>query len=160
MRYAANTNVPIERSQAEIQRILHRYGADQFMLGWEQGAKAKAAVSFRLTGRVIRFVLPLPDPSDRDFTHTPGRQLERTDREAYAAWEKACRQRWRALAAVILALLEATETGILTIEDAFLSQTVLPNNRTVSEVMQPRLTAAQQSGKMPALPLLPEASAK
>ena len=155
MRYAANTSVPIERSQAEIQRTLQRYGADQFMLGWEQGIEAKAAVSFRLNGRVIRFVLPLPDPGDREFTHTPGRQFKRTDRDARTAWDKACRQRWRALAAVILALLEATETGILTIEDAFLSQTVLPNNRTVSEVMQPRLAAAQDSGKMPALPLLP-----
>ena len=34
-RYATDTRVSVERSKAEIEAILARYGADQFMYGWE-----------------------------------------------------------------------------------------------------------------------------
>lgn len=68
-----------------------------------------AAVA-ELTGRV-RFVLPLPDPQDREFTHTPGRQTRRSESKRAEAWEQACRQAWRALALVVKAKLEAIEGG-------------------------------------------------
>jgi hypothetical protein len=32
-RYASNTDVPSDRSRAEIERTLVRYGADEFMYG-------------------------------------------------------------------------------------------------------------------------------
>ena len=35
-RYAANTEVGSERSRAEIERTLTRYGATSFMYGWDQ----------------------------------------------------------------------------------------------------------------------------
>jgi hypothetical protein len=37
-RYAAETTVASDRSRAEIERILERYGASSFMYGW-QGVK-------------------------------------------------------------------------------------------------------------------------
>jgi len=33
-RYAEGTSVPADRSRAEIERTLTRYGADQFAYGW------------------------------------------------------------------------------------------------------------------------------
>ena len=36
-RYASRTTVTVERSKAEVEHILRRYGADQFLHGWEPG---------------------------------------------------------------------------------------------------------------------------
>ena len=56
-RYAQNTEVTVERSQIEIELILSRYGADQFMRGWDG---EKAVLAFRARSRQVRFTLPLP----------------------------------------------------------------------------------------------------
>jgi hypothetical protein len=150
-RFAASTDVSADRSRAEIERTLSRYGADQFMYGWDG---PRAVVGFRMGGRMVRFLLPLPDREDREFTHTPARGTRRSDAQIYAAWEQATRQRWRALSLVIKAKLEAVESGITTFEEEFLAHTVMPDNRTVGEVLLPRIAEAYETGKMPAL-LLP-----
>jgi len=62
-----------------------------------------------------------------------------------------CRQKWRALALVIKAKLEAVESGISVFEDEFMAAIVMPNGRTVSEEIRPRIAAAYESGNMPAL---------
>ena len=148
MAYAENTSVPVEKSKAEIERILQRYGADQFISGWDA---RRAYVAFRMQGRQIKFVIELPDKSDREFTHTPGKGIKRMESKAYAAWEQACRQRWRALALVIKAKLEAVETGITVFEDEFMAHIVLPDGQTVGEYMRPQIAVAYEKGSMPKL---------
>lgn len=66
MAYAEKTEVPAERSRAEIERTLQRYGADSFMYGWEQD---RAVVQFRAQNRYVRFVVGMPDRNDKKFTH-------------------------------------------------------------------------------------------
>lgn len=145
-RYAAETSVSTGKSRDEIERTLRRYGAEAF--GYISEAKA-AVVMFRMAGRHIKFVLPLPDPAAREFTHTPSKAQARTADAAEAAWEQACRQRWRALALVIKAKLEAVEAGITTVEDEFLAHTVLPDGSTVGEWAKPQIALTYQSGDMP-----------
>lgn len=71
-------------------------------------------------------------------------------------YEQAVKQRWRALALVIKAKLEAVEAGITIFEDEFLAHIVLPNGQTAGEYMVPQIEAAYETGKMPAmLPQLP-----
>lgn len=147
MGYAENTSVSTERSRAEIERTLRRYGADQFMYGWEPEC---AMVGFRMAGRQVRFLLPMPDPKDRRFTHTDTGRA-RKPLAANAEWEQASRQRWRALSLVIKAKLEAVESGISIFEDEFMANIVLPNNRTVSEFMLPQIRSAYETGSMPKL---------
>lgn len=145
-RYAENTNVSVSNSKAEIERVIERYGAAQFMSGWTED---RAVIGFSMQNRQIRFVLNMPDRKDREFTHhSRGR---RTDEAAHKAWEQACRQRWRALALVIKAKLEATSAGIAEFEDEFMANIVMPNGRTVSEEVRPRIAQAYESGTMPAL---------
>lgn len=147
-RYAENTSVSSDRSRAEIEQTLARYGADQFMYGWDQ---SNAVIMFQAHGRRVKFVLPLPDKTSREFTHTPGRNLARSPQQALEAWEQACRQRWRALALVIKAKLEAVEAGITEFEDEFLAHVVLPNGSTVGDWAKPQLAIAYEAGSMPAL---------
>jgi hypothetical protein len=145
-RYADKTDVPVEKSRAEIEKLLTRYGATAF--GYMRAGR-KEAVEFVAKDRRIRFTLPMPDPKDKQFMYTPARKFMRTNDEAYKAWEMACRQRWRALLLSIKAKLEAVECGITEFEDEFLAHIVLPDGGTASEWLRPQVELAYQSGRMP-----------
>lgn len=144
--YASDTSVSSEKSRNEIERTLARYGATSFAYGWEQ---ERAMVGFVADDRQIRFVLPLPNREDREFTHTPSRGNRRSDAQIEAAYEQAVRQRWRALALVIKAKLEAVESGIVTFEEEFAMHMVLPNGTTVGDWVVPQIAESYATGKMP-----------
>lgn len=151
-RYAEHTDVPSDRSRNEIERTLTRYGATSFAYGWTTGS---ATIMFEIgdewASRRVRFALPLPDRNAREFTHTPARGTRRTSAAHADAYEQAVRQRWRALALVIKAKLEAVAAGITTIQDEFLAHIVLPDGSTVGEWTAPQVAAAYETGSMPAL---------
>jgi hypothetical protein len=147
-KYAESTSVSSGQSRAEIERTLVKYGAGGFMYGWQD---SKAIVGFTMNCKQIKFILMLPDKNDRDFTHTPSRGKRRTAEQQEAAYEQAVRQRWRALALVIKAKLEAVEAGITIFEDEFLAHIVLPDGQTVGQYMQPQIEEVYQTGRMPAL---------
>lgn len=148
-RYASTTTVSQEKSRAEIETTLRRYGATSFLYATNP---ENAMVGFIIGGRQVRFILPMPNPKDRAFTHHS--RGMRTANAAYEAWEQAGRQRWRALALVIKAKLEAVSAGITTIEDEFLAHTVLPDGSTVGQWAAPQLAIAYESGAMPSSLLL------
>ena len=145
-RYAEKTTVSVEKSKAEIERTLTRYGAQAFMHGWDQ---EQAVIQFRMNDRQIRYSLPLPAKDAEEFLYTPARRYPRDSDGVLAAWEQAVRQRWRALLLVIKAKLEAVEAGISTFEDEFLAYTVLPDGQTVGDFMLPQVALAYLKGEMP-----------
>ena len=63
------------------------------------------------------------------------------------------RERWRALALLLKANLEAVSSGILTLERAFLAHLMLPDGTRVEEWLAPQIDAAYREGAMP--PMLP-----
>ena len=148
MSYAQNTSVPVEKSKAEIEGYLMRYGADQFVSGWEQG---RAMIGFRYHERFIRFTLPLPNRNDQKFKRTPGGRKFLNDEQSFKQWEQACRQRWRALCLCIKAKLEAVTAGITTFENEFLAHIVLPSGQTAGEWLCPQIENATKTGAMPKL---------
>jgi hypothetical protein len=99
MRFAANTEVSCDRSELEIRNIVKRYGAWEFVSGWRESS---AMIQFRFHERAVQFVLPLPDKRDAEFSKTPTGK-DRNPQSISESWERACRQRWRALALVIKA---------------------------------------------------------
>jgi len=106
-----------------------------------------------MNGRQIRFIIELPDKNDNKFWFTPEKRRKRSDTQAFAEWEKACRQRWRALALVIKAKLEAAESGITEFEDEFLAHILIPDGSgdtmTAGEFLRPQIDAAYETGTMP-----------
>lgn len=154
-RFAAGTSVPVERSRGEIERVLVRYGATGFMYGWKDNA---AVVMFEAQRRRVKFVLPMPRRDDPAFTQTATGRDRRNPEAASAAWEQAQRQRWRALALVIKAKLEAVESGIASFESEFLANIILPSGDTVGEFVGPQIEESYRTGRMP--PLLPAAKGK
>lgn len=147
MKYAKQTNVSPDKSRVEIERTLTRYGATGFMYGWSERG---ALIGFMMQNRQYRCVLEL-DNKEMYLRTDKGRR--RTSLQAHGAWEQATRQRWRALALVIKAKLEAVESRISTVEMEFMPWMVLPNGETVGQWMGPQLDVIYRSGKMP--PLLP-----
>ncbi len=150
--YANKTEVSASKSRDEIERTLRRYGTSGFMYGWDDGhpgdnernhVPAKAMIQFRTDTpagfRQVKIVIPMPDP-----------------KAAEKAYEQATRQRWRALALVVKAKLEAVESGITTFDEEFLAHIVMPNGRTVYEETRPQIAQAYETGEMPRLLPMPE----
>jgi hypothetical protein len=146
--YAAKTVVSSDRSMAEIEKTLMRYGASKFMYGRDV---ARIMVGFEMHDRRLRFVLPMPD--DSEFKHTPTGRVRRNSEAVHEQHEQAIRSRYRALLLSIKAKLESVESNIEEFEDAFMAQIVLPDGSTVGERMKPQIEAAYRDGQMP--PLLP-----
>lgn len=149
MSYAVATEVSVEKSQAEIQRMLTRAGATKFMTGFDD---AQAMMMFVLRSRTFKFVLPLPDRKSDEFQKrrvTAYSSRKATPEEAYKKWEQACRSRWRCLALAIKAKLEAVAIGLTTFEQEFLAFIMTDDGRTVGERIIPQLEDATASGKAP-----------
>lgn len=147
-RYSSTTDVPVYRSQEELQTILKKWGAVGFVFGEDNGA---AFVWFRTQERQIRVSVALPDKESKEFTKTPSLGRSRSDEAAFKAWDQACRQRWRALVLYIKALLVAVEEGIVTFEKAFLSHVVLPDGSTVGDWSEKAIQEVYALGTMPKL---------
>ena len=140
-KYAKDTSVPTEKSRAEVESTLRRYGADGFRYGWaDRNGIRLEQIEFTAQDRMVRFTLPMPSKDDPEFARTPARRQIRSPQQRMAAWEQACRQRWRALALAIKAKLECVECGISEFESEFLAQIVDPETgRTVGDTVRPMI---------------------
>ncbi len=147
MKYANKTTVTSEKSRGEIETILRRYGAHEFMYGWKERA---GQIGFKFKARLIRFVVPMPDMQD-DNIRLNGRGHIQSDSARQAAYNQSERQRWRALLLVIKAKLEAVETGITTFEEEFFAHFVLPGGKTVFQEAMPMLEQVYQGKDVPLL---------
>jgi hypothetical protein len=150
-RYASETTVPAERSEAEIRALAKRYGVTGFVSGWHG---ARHVVDFELRGYHVRFKLDLPRYEDTSVYDSTGkRRLPEAQRTA--AYEQDVRRRWRFLVLQVKAAFEAVMEYGEPVERAFLPYLVLPNNATVEEWAIPQIEEAYRTKRMP--PLLPGA---
>jgi len=129
--YAQSTRVPVSQTRGEIEQLLTRHHAKQFGTAVDYDG-CRARVQFRIDDRIVRFVIGLPDRT-------------KLGDDAYA---KAERQRWRALLLVIKAKLESITNGIETFDEAFLSHVVLPDDRTVGDIVRPQVAEMYTTGRM------------
>lgn len=149
MEYAKETSVSPEKSKAEIETAVRRFGASAFVSGWDKNA---AFVQFKIHDRFVRFDLALPAGTESRFQERKVRGwMESTTPEWRAqAVEQEIRSRWRALLLSIKARLSAVEAGIETFEEAFLPYVLLPGGSTVATTVLPLVTRAYETGRMPA----------
>ena len=143
-RYAQSTFVPIDRTKAEIERTLMRFGASHFAYGFGDN---RATIVFQFNGKRLRFNLSMP--KKENFSTSPTGRKRSDVAIVERAWEQASRQSWRALALSIKAKLVAVTDGISVFEDEFLAWVVMPDGKTVGEHVLPQVEAVYQGGKMP-----------
>lgn len=157
MTYAAGTTVTVEKSKAELERLIRQHG------GYNYGsatldAEGVALVHFAIGAtderrRHVRLHLPLPKQTDFTDARRGGRK-----RTAAEAWEQSCRERWRVLVLAVRAKLELIEAGGSTIDREFLADLALPDGSTVSQRLAGPLAEAYSTGRMP--PLLAAATSE
>lgn len=142
--YAKDTTVPVEKTKAEIERLVIQHKATEYVAGWQTADPPRAAVQFRMKDRYVRFEVPMPHPADKKY---PTYNTQKRDRMI----DQDTRSRWRALLLVIKAKLESVESGIETFDEAFLAQVVMPGGATVSHTLIPQLEMAYRDNVMPRL---------
>lgn len=131
--YASATEVSVDKTKGQIEKLLLDFGATALMNAMGNG---QAMLAFEMQGRRIKFVLPLPQPDQFRTT---------------VKFEQATRTRWRALYLALRAKLEMASVGITTFEAEFLANIVMPNGRTVYEETRPVIASSYEGGHMPPL---------
>ena len=132
-RFAEDTKVAVAQSRGEIERLLGKYKCERFGTATDY-IEQKARVQFTAHARMVQFTVSLPNPSK--FRHAE--QVRQEERRV-----------WRSLLLVIKAKLEAVDTGIATFEQEFLANIVMPNGRTVADLVLPQIAESYASGRMP-----------
>lgn len=145
-KFASHTNVSASSSRMEIEKVLKRYEASGFAY---TSLPDKAIIMFEMNNRQIRFHIPFP--TAKAFCTTPTGRTRNNESSIEKHFEQAINQRWRALLLVIKAKLEAVESGITTFETEFMAHILLPNGKTVGDVMIPQIQQSYESKKMPPL---------
>jgi hypothetical protein len=134
MPYAAETEVPIARSQQQIEAMLRQRGCEGYASAWSKDGNR---IEFAWKGLRIRFTLPAVDEEKHKFDRQ-GRERSQTHKQN--AVEQADRVRWRGLFLVIKAKLEAVEAGISVFEEEFMAFIVDPaTDRTIGDALLPRI---------------------
>lgn len=152
MGYAERTDVPVAKSKADIEVLLERHGADAVATGWD-GRSGRAVVHFRMANRMMKFTINIPSRDDDEIVRTPERRRPRSKASQNRAYDQAVRSRWRALLLCIRAKIEAVESGIETIDEAFMAQIVLSDGSVVGEHVTKQIAASYETGRMPRLGL-------
>lgn len=136
--YARKTTVSAEKSRAEIEGLLRRFGAAKFAY---MTSETDQMIAFEYNGVGVRFGLKIPAQ----------------DTMTISGWEAERRRLWRSLALAIKGKLVSVEDGIESFESAFLSH-IDVGGRTLGQHLIPQLGAAVESGRinLPALLALPE----
>jgi len=134
MAYAERTEVAFEKSIGDIMKLLRQKGCDQI---GQMESQDSFAVAFSIEGRMIRIKTPL------------------TLKGSNRGQDQQRRQRGRALLLVIKAKFESVESGIETVEQAFLPHILMADGRTVHERIRDDLQIEYQTGR-PTMGLLPD----
>lgn len=125
MTYAAHTQVPVERTKAEIEKLVKKYGAKGFATGWHGD---RAQLSFVAHERHIRFTIIVPQAP------------------------QAQRSRWRTLLLLVKAKLEAVDAKVVTFEEAFVGDIVMPDTgKTVWEMTREQIALGYAGKPTPLL---------
>lgn len=155
MTFAAGTSVAVEKTRAELDRLLSKHGAQQRIMGTDDVAGV-AFAAFTLDRRQIRVRAPLPKREQVAAAAQLTRGWYIKGDAKQAEWiakelEQRQRSRWRALLLLTKAKLEAVELGISTIDREFLADIALPDGRNVHQALAADLEKAYLTGTMPPL---------
>lgn len=153
-RYAKNTTVPVDRSIAEIERLMEKYGADQFMTG-KSKEPPRQFVIFRVERLPFRIEIPMPEMDEFRVTHAG---YARGEAQAEKEYQQEIKRRWRVMCLIVKALLEGVDSGVWPggLTEALQPFLMLPDNRTVREAMTEQIDKIY-AGELPNLLPAPRA---
>jgi len=116
-KHACETTVPVSKTKDSIEKLLIKYKATALQLGYDDERNV-ANIDFKMKGYAMRILFPLP--------------LKTTNK---AKNEQRLRTRWRDALLSIKAKLVMVDTGFATFEKEFMPYLLMPDGRTVGDVM-------------------------
>ena len=149
MAYAQDTSVPINKTRLDIEFLLKKAGATEYIQGNSGNVQA---IAWTLNGKKYRMSMRIPDVNSSEVRMTASNR-RRNDSQAKLYYAQLERTMWRQLYIIIKAKLVAVESGIRTMEQEFREDMLLPNGQTVVEYVGPQIEQAYLTGNMP--PLIP-----
>lgn len=150
MTFAAGTKVSVDKSRAELDKLLAKHGATQRGI-MSDDVEGRASVVFVLAGHRYRMDIPLP--LAKAFQKAPKWPYKpRPAADQRRLHDQACRERWRAVVLLTKAKLELVALGVSTVEREFLADLVLPNGERLHEAVARQLVAAASSNAPLTLP--------
>jgi hypothetical protein len=147
--YAQSTKVEVLSSQADILKLLAKFGVEKhaFMNDGDS-----AAVAFTYGGLNYKISVLTPDPEHEAFRYTEAGRA-RTAEAARSAHVQEIRRRWRSLVLLVKAKLVAVDDDISTFEQEWMPYIMTGTGETLFEAMQVQIEKAKQmGGTIPALP--------
>ena len=138
MSYAEDTHVPVSQTKQEVERMLKGAGARQFYVGELDDGDVIGA---RLGERLVRFKVIRPDHAWAKAQRKKTPNLDNLVAKEY-------RRRWRCLGLLIKAKLAAVAGNVRSMEEEFLADVVMPDNRTLYESVVAGLASAYENGKV------------
>lgn len=150
MPYAAGTDVSLQKSIADLEKLIRSKGFNGFVQGV---ADDRLVIAFSsAAGRQVRFIVPVREPDNsllEHMRHVIKASYGKLPTTVEQAWEQHRRQLGRALLLTVKAKIECIEAGIETFEDAFMSQLALPDGRTVGGMVKAEMAQLYEGGKVP-----------
>lgn len=122
-----------EQSMKEMANLLERNGAAAVF--WID-TDVRIGVEFTLEMRRLRLTCGLPSRYDTGLDKNARRM---GDAQSELVHQRIIRRRWRVMVLVLKAKLISVSNGIEVVEQAFMGQLVLANNRTMSQVVLPQI---------------------
>lgn len=152
--FARGTEVPVSRSKAQIDDLLKARKASNRATLEADGPHGGtfAVVQFDVEDTRIRFRVFIPSAQALLESARGGK---RTAERAEQLHKQREREVWRQLHLVIKAKFVNVDTGIETVEEAFMPQTLTPDGRAFAEHALPALRDAFAHGLPPVLLLGP-----
>jgi len=158
--FAKGTKVETERTVKEVEKLIRQYGGEKFSQGWDG---QREWVAFQMEGKIIRFVVHVPAPSEDKYRLKQNGSRPATKRsmeEALGLVEQEVMRRWRALALLLKAKLVGIAEGDRTVMQEFGMDMVIPirdpetgqyTEATMHEYIAEQIEDAYRGGPPPSL---------
>lgn len=157
MSYASSTSVPVERSRAELEKLLRAAGSTSLMVGNDG---SRIVVGFMLDARTVRLTLAVPTGEELAAKRT--RAVTRRWNSRSRSYDSPAtrlvklrddeeRRLWRVLVLVVKAKLEAIAQGLSDVEHEFLADVVVKGGRTIGELLRGEIDKIYKGSDVPRL---------
>lgn len=153
MKYAEGTTVPVDKSKAEIERIISKRGGDMVSFGYGRDSD-HCVIGFRYRGMMLRFDMHYPS-YDEVSTTTPRRFYDRDKQAALVQRNKEAEQRrlWRVMLIRIKVKLETVEENPQFWDEELLPHMLVRGGQNVVSIVRDALDAgtllALNAGALP-----------
>lgn len=132
MAYAEKTKVPVDKSMAEVRKILIKNGSEGVAIA---ETSENALVQFIFKSKSYKFIIKYPKSSDDDI-FLNGKGYKRTLVQIENAIEHEKKRLWRAMVLYIKAAIEAHNNGIIDFKRSMMSHMMLPSGQTIYEKLE------------------------